>query len=45
LNLYGEGLERHNLEDYIFKKNNLTEFVFFKGNQDRVSLKKSISRK
>jgi glycosyltransferase involved in cell wall biosynthesis len=40
LNLYGEGLERHNLEDYILK-NNLTEFVFLRGNQDRVSLKKA----
>ena len=40
LNLYGEGSERTKLEVYI-AKNNLTEIISLKGNQDKVTLKKS----
>ncbi|MEZ7503833.1 glycosyltransferase [Flavobacterium sp. Arc2] len=40
LNLYGEGVERTNLEVYI-TKNNLTEIISLKGNQDKATLKKA----
>jgi glycosyltransferase involved in cell wall biosynthesis len=39
LNLYGEGVERNNLEAYI-TKNNLTEIISLKGNQDKATVKK-----
>jgi glycosyltransferase involved in cell wall biosynthesis len=38
LNIYGEGVERNNLERYI-SKNNLAEVISLKGNQDKGTLK------
>lgn len=38
LNIYGEGIERNNLERYI-SKNNLAEVISLKGNQDKGTLK------
>ena len=39
LTLYGEGIERKNLEDYILK-NNLEKVVFLKGNQSQNVIQK-----
>jgi glycosyltransferase involved in cell wall biosynthesis len=38
LELYGEGIERKNLEDYI-SQNNLGKFISLKGNQEQKTLK------
>jgi glycosyltransferase involved in cell wall biosynthesis len=38
LNIYGEGIERNNLERYI-SENNLAEVISLKGNQDKGTLK------
>jgi glycosyltransferase involved in cell wall biosynthesis len=38
LNIYGEGIERNNLETYI-SKNNLAKLISLKGNQDKGTLK------
>lgn len=40
LNIYGEGVERENLEQYI-KKNNLSHFISLEGNQTQDTLKKA----
>jgi glycosyltransferase involved in cell wall biosynthesis len=40
MELYGEGIERKNLEDYI-KKNSLFEIVSLKGNQTQETVKKA----
>lgn len=40
LNLYGEGIERSNLETYI-TANNLSRIILLKGNQDKASLKQA----
>jgi glycosyltransferase involved in cell wall biosynthesis len=40
LNLFGEGVERNNLETYL-SKNNLVEVISLKGNQDKETLKKA----
>lgn len=43
LNLYGEGKERIALEDYI-KVNQLEDFVFLHGNQNKEALKKAYQK-
>ena len=43
LNLYGDGIEKTILEDYI-KKNQLSEFVFLYGNQNQEIIKKAYQK-
>lgn len=43
LRLYGEGIERNTLEDYI-KKNQLENFVFLEGNQNKEIVKQAYKR-
>ncbi len=43
LRLYGEGIERNTLEDYI-KKNQLENFVFLEGNQNKEIVKQAYKK-
>ncbi|WP_456314118.1 glycosyltransferase [Pseudomonas shirazensis] len=43
LNLYGDGIERHNLEFYI-KENQLEKCAFLKGNQNQEVIKKAYQK-
>jgi len=43
LNLYGDGIERHNLEFYI-KENQLEKYVFLQGNQNQEVIKKAYQK-
>jgi len=43
LNLYGEGIERNNLENYIHV-NNLKDFIVLHGNQNKETIKKGYQK-
>lgn len=43
LDLYGDGAERNSLENYI-QSNNLEQYIFLKGNQDKETLKKAYKK-
>ncbi|QLC67516.1 glycosyltransferase [Flavobacterium sp. LPB0248] len=43
LNIYGDGSEREEIQYYI-EKNNLTDFIYLHGNQNRNSIKKAYQK-